>query len=63
MGTIRQVADEQTYIVAENVPNALGQEDVLLRHNEVASRISFVATVNDEVVGWVHLTVPELEKF
>jgi N-acetylglutamate synthase-like GNAT family acetyltransferase len=62
VGTIRQVADERTYIVAENVANVLDQEDVLLRHNEVESRIFFVATVNDEVVGWVHLTVPELEK-
>jgi len=35
---------------------------VLLRHNELESRIFFVATVDDEVVGWVHIEVPEVGK-
>ncbi|PSQ02862.1 hypothetical protein BRC94_01025, partial [Halobacteriales archaeon QS_5_70_17] len=34
----------------------------LLRHDSVESRVFFVATVNDDVVGWVHLNAPEIEK-
>jgi len=37
-------------------------ENVLLRHNELESRVFFVATVEGEVVGWVHLDHPEIEK-
>lgn len=62
VGTIRQVTGERTYVVAENVANLLDREDVLIRHNEVESRIFFVATVGDDVVGWVHLSVPEFRK-
>jgi len=62
VGAIRQVAGEMTYIVAESVADELDHQDVLLRHNELESRMFFVATVDDEVVGWVHLHAPELEK-
>jgi len=62
VGTIRQVADEGTYIEAESVAQQIDYEDSLLRNNEFESRVFFVATVEDEVVGWVHLEVPEIEK-
>ena len=62
IGAIRQVAAERTYIVAETVAEALDHEGALLRHNERESRVFFVASVDDEVVGWAHLTVPEFEK-
>ncbi|MFB6111073.1 MAG: GNAT family N-acetyltransferase [Halobacteriaceae archaeon] len=62
VGAIRQVAEEGTYIEAESVAAMLDHEQVLLRHNDVESRIFFVATVEDEVVGWVHLHIPETEK-
>lgn len=62
VGAIRQVADEGTYIEAESVADLLDHESALLRHNELESRVFFVATVGDEVVGWVHLNAPELEK-
>jgi ribosomal protein S18 acetylase RimI-like enzyme len=62
VGAIRQVASEGTYIEAETVADVLDHERVLLRHNEVESRIFFVATVDDDVVGWVHLQVPESAK-
>ncbi len=51
-----------TYIVAEGVADELDHENVLFRHNEMESRMFFVATVDDEVVGWAHLRVPNLEK-
>ncbi|WP_247008265.1 GNAT family N-acetyltransferase [Halorientalis litorea] len=62
VGTVRQVAREGTYIEAENVAQQLDYEESLLRHNEFESRVFFVATVEDEVVGWVHLDVPEIDK-
>lgn len=62
VGAIRQVASEGTYIEAESVADVLDHERVLLRHNDVESRIFFVATVDDEVVGWVHLHLPETGK-
>jgi ribosomal protein S18 acetylase RimI-like enzyme len=62
VGAIRQVTEEMTYIVAESVADELDHENVLLRHNELESRMFFVATVDDEVVGWAHVYAPELEK-
>ncbi|GAB3027045.1 bifunctional helix-turn-helix transcriptional regulator/GNAT family N-acetyltransferase [Natronobiforma cellulositropha] len=62
VGAIRQVVDERTYIVAESVADEVDHQDALLRHNEFESRMFFVATVADEVVGWVHLHAPELDK-
>lgn len=62
IGAIRQVAEERTYIEAESVADEIDHEEALLRHNEIESRMFFVATVKDEVVGWVHLNAPELEK-
>jgi ribosomal protein S18 acetylase RimI-like enzyme len=72
VGAIRRVAEERTYIVAETVADLVDHEEVLLRHNSLESRMFFVATVDrpdretsepgEEVVGWVHLNVPELAK-
>lgn len=62
IGVIRSVAEEGKYIEAETVADVLDHEEVVLRHNELRSRIVFVATIGDEVVGWVHLNLPEAEK-
>ncbi|QFU83664.1 GNAT family N-acetyltransferase [Natronorubrum aibiense] len=62
IGAIRQVAEEKTYIEAESVADEIDHQEALLRHNELESRMFFVATVDDEVVGWVHIHAPELEK-
>jgi len=62
VGAMRSAVAEQTYVVAESIADLLDHEEVLLRHNELESRMFFVATVDDEVVGWVHLHHPELEK-
>jgi N-acetylglutamate synthase-like GNAT family acetyltransferase len=62
VGVIRQVAEEGTYIEAENVADLIDYEEVVLRHNELQSRVFFVATVEEEVIGWVHLALPEAEK-
>ena len=62
IGAIRQVAEAGTYIVAESVADEIDHEEALLRHNEIESRMFFVATVGTDVVGWVHIHGPELEK-
>lgn len=62
LGVLRQVAEKRTYIVAETVAQELDHEGELLRQDDVESRVFFVATVNDEVVGWTHLRSPEVEK-
>jgi L-amino acid N-acyltransferase YncA len=62
VGVIRNVAREHTNIVAESVVEELDFEDVLIRHNDVGSRMFFIATVECDVVGWTHLDIPELEK-
>ncbi len=62
VGVIRQVATERTYIEAETVAEQLDHEEALIRHNDLDTRMFFVATVEDEVVGWCHVQSPELSK-
>ncbi len=62
VGAIRQVAEEKTYIVAESVADEIDHQEALLRNNELESRMFFVATVGNDVVGWVHIHSPELDK-
>jgi len=62
VGAIRQAIGGKTYVDAETVADVVDSEGVLLRHNELESRIFFVACVEDEVVGWVHLKHPEIAK-
>lgn len=62
VGAIRTAIDDETYIVAENIADIVDHENVLLRHNDLRSRVFFVATVNEDVVGWVHLNAPEIAK-
>jgi L-amino acid N-acyltransferase YncA len=59
VGAIRAVAEAGTDITAETVADLVDHEEVLLRHNDIHSRVFFVATVEGEVVGWVHLDAAE----
>jgi ribosomal protein S18 acetylase RimI-like enzyme len=62
VGAIREAIGGGEYVRAETVADVVDSEGVLLRHNEIESRIFFVATINDEVIGWVHLRHMDLEK-
>lgn len=62
VGAIREALGDKTYIEGETVADIVESENVLLRHNELQKRMFFVATVHGDVVGWVHLNAPELEK-
>lgn len=62
VGSIRQAIGGGEYVKAETVADIVDNEGVLIRHNDIESRMFFVACVNDEVVGWVHLKHMDLEK-
>jgi ribosomal protein S18 acetylase RimI-like enzyme len=62
LGVIRDTVEGGSDVVAENIADIIDEEQVLYRHDGVKSRVFFVATVNDDVVGWVNITHPELEK-
>ncbi|MFD1563750.1 GNAT family N-acetyltransferase [Haloarchaeobius amylolyticus] len=46
--TMRTVAEEETYVVAENVATEIDRESALVRANEARSRIVFVAILEPE---------------
>jgi L-amino acid N-acyltransferase YncA len=62
VGAIREAISDKTYIEGETVADIVESENVLLRHNELQKRVFFVATVHGDVVGWVHINAPEVEK-
>lgn len=62
VSTIQAVTDRRTYAVGEELAMELRYEDTVTRHNNVWSRVFFVATVDDYVVGWSHLDLPQVDK-
>ncbi|MDS0284144.1 GNAT family N-acetyltransferase [Haloarcula onubensis] len=62
VGAIRAAIGSGEYVDAETVADIVDSEGVIMRHNEVESRIFFVATVDGDVVGWVHIERPETAK-
>jgi ribosomal protein S18 acetylase RimI-like enzyme len=62
VGAIRAAIGSGEYVDAETVADVIDSEGVLLRHNDVESRIFFVACVEGDVVGWVHLKHPKTAK-
>lgn len=62
VGAIRQAIGGGEYIRAETVADVVDNEGVLIRHNEIESRMFFVATIGQDVVGWVHIKHTDLEK-
>ncbi len=55
VGVVEILAAEDAYAVARRLADQVAREDVLLRHNEAGNRVFFVATVDDETVGWLHV--------
>lgn len=62
VGVMRQVAEEGTYIEAESVAQQIDFEETLIRHNEITSRVVFVATIDSEVIGWCHVESSDVTK-
>lgn len=61
IGVMRQIADEKRYIVAEDVVQKLSGDSALM-HDDLEDRRFFVATIDDEVVGWCGVETPRLDK-
>lgn len=62
VGAIRDALADKTYIEGETVADIVESENVLLRHNDVQKRVFFVATVHSDVIGWIHINAPQVEK-
>jgi ribosomal protein S18 acetylase RimI-like enzyme len=62
VGVMREVTQEEAYLTAESVVELLDDEEVVLRNDKREFRMFFVATVDDRVVGWVHLRSPNFAK-
>lgn len=62
VGAMRRIVQAGDYVEAESVAHIVEEEGVLLRHNELETRVFFVACVDNDVVGWVHIQHPEVEK-
>lgn len=60
--TIRAVTAEGAYVVAETIAEQLLYDETITRHNTVDARVFFVAAVDETVVGWTHLDLPQVEK-
>jgi ribosomal protein S18 acetylase RimI-like enzyme len=59
VGVIREVA-AATSVSAEAVAEQIAYEDTVVRRTPTQSRVAFVATVSEDVVGWSHVEVAEL---
>ncbi|MHB9287811.1 N-acetyltransferase family protein [Halobacteriales archaeon Cl-PHB] len=59
---IREVTSEESYVIAESVAEELLYEDTVNRHNTVESRMFFVASVDESIIGWTHLDLPQVDK-
>lgn len=60
--TIRAVTEAGTYVVAETIAEQLLYDETVTRHNTVDARVFFVAVVDETVIGWTHLELPQVEK-
>ena len=61
IGVMRQVTSEKRYVVAESVEQQLSGDSTLVDTN-LENQHFFVATVDDEVVGWCGLDIPKMDK-
>lgn len=55
VGVIETIATGDSYVVAAKLAEEVSTDDVLLRHNETEDRVFFVATVDGDAVGWLHV--------
>ena len=60
--TTRAVTDKRIYAVGERLAEELRYDNTVTRYDSVWSRVFFVATVDEYVVGWSHLDLPQVEK-
>jgi GNAT superfamily N-acetyltransferase len=59
---VEEIAENKTYAVAEELAAELRYDERIIRHNTSNSRVCFVATTADSVIGWSHLDLPLTKK-
>lgn len=59
---IETVASVESYVVAARLAEAVTREGVLLRSNESQDRVFFVASVEGEAVGWLHVEGTQFDR-
>jgi GNAT superfamily N-acetyltransferase len=62
LDVVEAIAEKKTYVVAERLAAELAYDETVLRHNSIQSRVFFVATVHEDIVGWSHLDLPLTQK-
>jgi GNAT superfamily N-acetyltransferase len=62
LGVVEDIAEKKTYVIAERLAAELAYDETVLRHNSIQSRVFFIATAHDTVVGWSHLDLPLTQK-
>jgi GNAT superfamily N-acetyltransferase len=62
IGVIETIASVDSYVVAERLAEEIADDEVLLRQNDSEERVFFVATVDDDAVGWIHVGGENLPK-
>lgn len=55
---IEGIAAKKTYVIANDLATELRYDDTVIRHNSRHSRVFFIATTGDEIIGWSHLDLP-----
>ena len=60
--TVEEIAAKKTYVVAEELAAEMRYDETVFRHNTVRARLFFVATADDDIIGWCHLDLPLTEK-
>lgn len=60
--TIQHVVANVFYPRAEDLATRLDRDRVLKRHTDAETRVVFVPTVDDDVVGWVHVGASKLQR-
>lgn len=59
VNVIETVASEETYVVAAKLVATVSRDGVLLRRNERKDRVFFVATIEGDAAGWLHVEGPQ----
>lgn len=62
INTIQQVTGNVLYPSAENLVSRLTRDGVLKRHNDTETRVIFVPTVDDDIIGWMHVGSSKLQR-
>jgi L-amino acid N-acyltransferase YncA len=60
--TIQHVIATMLYPSAESLATRLTRDGVLKRHNDAETRMVFLPTVDDDIVGWVHVGASKLQR-